>query len=505
MTGGPLPEIVGSAQKATDDVIIGEVLPADLIKVLFIAAPMRGHAVPLMRLAAWFARNPRYEAHVWLGGSWTSMAPEGAILHSDLGVENVESWAAAMDGMFGDLSACKDWYDSMAGMLEGFCRQDVVDAMGSILAGAAQLIRRVRPQLVVADGGLQLDGQLPGLCASHCGAAFVAVSCPGRPEAYERSAILLAFLAKHGKRLQRSLEASKPVLDAFKAEVSREVGPELAKKERTWPIILPGCRALVSQKPSSRQTFVGPFLEAPVPRDAQGRRQRRRESLTAAPSELVRWMTDEACPDPIVYVAFGTLARVSEGMAARFVEGLRGGSWRVLWSMPEAQRACLPPEARESTQRWRLEAFVPQTEVLGYEGVRCFVSHCGQNSTHEALSFGVPMVCVPFYCDQFEWAAAVCKYRRAGVQLNKLKASPANVRAAVSRVLGTEAFRAAAMACADDLLRDAKTLPASKGFEEDAGLSAGVNRAAAVCVEALSRGPLPEPAKPAQCCACAVQ
>ena len=69
----------------------------------------------------------------------------------------------------------------------------------------------------------------------------------------------------------------------------------------------------------------------------------------------------------------------------------------------------MPAAAREGTADWRVEPFVPQRAVLAHAAVRGFVSHCGANSTHEAIASGVPMLCVPFFCDQYEWAASVVK------------------------------------------------------------------------------------------------
>merc|ERR1711963_1337039 len=131
------------------------------------------------------------------------------------------------------------------------------------------------------------------------------------------------------------------------------------------------------------------------PRDSAGRRQRRRCSLVDVPrSELLDWLLDSVSDEPIVYVALGTLVFINDDIARRLAEGLQDGPWRVPWSLPEAQQATLPERMRAQTAKWRLEHFVPQTLVLGYEGVRCFVSHCGQNSMHEALAVSVPMVCM---------------------------------------------------------------------------------------------------------------
>ncbi|CAN1789103.1 Flavonol 7-O-beta-glucosyltransferase UGT74F1 [Linum perenne] len=43
----------------------------------------------------------------------------------------------------------------------------------------------------------------------------------------------------------------------------------------------------------------------------------------------------------------------------------------------------------------------PQLQVLASGKVGCFITHCGWNSTLEALSLGVPMVAMPQCGDQF--------------------------------------------------------------------------------------------------------
>mmetsp|Transcript_85547 Transcript_85547/g.276040 ORF Transcript_85547/g.276040 Transcript_85547/m.276040 type:complete len:116 (+) Transcript_85547:1092-1439(+) len=63
------------------------------------------------------------------------------------------------------------------------------------------------------------------------------------------------------------------------------------------------------------------------------------------------------------------------------------------------------------------------------------------------------MVCLPFYCDQYEWAASVCKYRKAGVMLDKVKSTEAQITAAVQRALTDESLRARALSCRDDIVR----------------------------------------------------
>lgn len=44
--------------------------------------------------------------------------------------------------------------------------------------------------------------------------------------------------------------------------------------------------------------------------------------------------------------------------------------------------------------------WVPQLEVLAHDSIGCFVTHCGWNSTLEALCLGVPLVGMPQWTDQ---------------------------------------------------------------------------------------------------------
>ena len=81
---------------------------------------------------------------------------------------------------------------------------------------------------------------------------------------------------------------------------------------------------------------------------------------------------------------------------------------------------------------------VPQTAVLAHTDV--FVTHAGANSMHEALSYGVPLVCTPHFGDQPQNAARVVA-EGAGVLMPTGAISAARVTAEVERVSG-EAFRA---------------------------------------------------------------
>merc|ERR1712048_1072338 len=95
--------------------------------------------------------------------------------------------------------------------------------------------------------------------------------------------------------------------------------------------------------------------------------------------------------------------------------GLLGDRWRVLWSLPEAQQKLLAASGRTyDSSKVRIESFVRQRAVLAHPAVRLFLTHGGQSSANEGLAAGLPLVCMPLFCDQYEVAEAV---QRHGVGL----------------------------------------------------------------------------------------
>jgi len=51
-----------------------------------------------------------------------------------------------------------------------------------------------------------------------------------------------------------------------------------------------------------------------------------------------------------------------------------------------------------------------QRAVLGHPAVCLFLTHGGQSSVNEGLAAGVPLVCLPLFCDQYEMAEAVFRH-----------------------------------------------------------------------------------------------
>jgi len=80
---------------------------------------------------------------------------------------------------------------------------------------------------------------------------------------------------------------------------------------------------------------------------------------------------------------------------------LRMSNRCFLWIVRASEEVKLPKSfVEETSEKGLVVRWCSQLEVLAHEAVGCFVTHCGWNSTLEALSFGVPMVAVPQWSDQ---------------------------------------------------------------------------------------------------------
>jgi len=114
----------------------------------------------------------------------------------------------------------------------------------------------------------------------------------------------------------------------------------------------------------------------------------------------MNWLN--GCPkESVVYVSFGSMAALEVEQMEEIAWGLRMSNKYFLWVVRELEEAKLPKNFVEETSKKGLVVrWCPQLEVLTHEAVGCFVTHCGWNSTLEALSFGVPMVAVPHWSDQ---------------------------------------------------------------------------------------------------------
>ena len=171
----------------------------------------------------------------------------------------------------------------------------------------------------------------------------------------------------------------------------------------------------------------------------------------AAPALVRRWLESAAKDGPgVVVVSLGRMPRVEGWQAHALVRGLQPdkagneSAWRVLWALDEDRRDSLP---RELPDEFRVRGRLPLLATIAQPEVKVVVSHCGAGAAMEALAFGKPLLCVPFFGDQRDVARRVAD-AAAGLYIEPRRLTEERVREAVSTVAGETYKRAAAAAAA---------------------------------------------------------
>ncbi|CAL9767327.1 unnamed protein product [Musa acuminata subsp. burmannicoides] len=124
----------------------------------------------------------------------------------------------------------------------------------------------------------------------------------------------------------------------------------------------------------------------------------------------------------VIYVSFGSIASHSASHLIEIGLGLEASKRPFVWVIREKEMR--PEVARflsegfeERTKGLILRGWSPQVMILSHPSVGGFMTHCGWNSTLEAVSVGVPMITWPHFFDQFLNERLVVEVLRIGVAL----------------------------------------------------------------------------------------
>ncbi|XP_026656989.1 translation initiation factor IF-2-like [Phoenix dactylifera] len=182
---------------------------------------------------------------------------------------------------------------------------------------------------------------------------------------------------------------------------------------------------------------VGPLLPAAfwsaagsLVHDAEVRPQRGDSSVSER--DVLEWL-DSKPPGSVIYVSFGSIGAPSDAELAELGAGLEESNRPFIWAIqPNAMQhdpaglpvqtdgSFLEPEGLASRVGGRglvIRGWAPQLLILSHGATGGFVTHCGWNSTVEALGCGVPMLTWPLHGDQFHNARLVTRRLRAGIAL----------------------------------------------------------------------------------------
>lgn len=174
------------------------------------------------------------------------------------------------------------------------------------------------------------------------------------------------------------------------------------------------------------------------------------------------WL-DSKEPNSVVYISFGSLARLPPAQLVEIAHGLEASAHNFIWVVGKIFR-CAQNEGRVGDdENWiplgfeermmemkrgiLIRGWAPQILMLEHGAVGGFMSHCGWNSTLESVSAGVPMMTWPLSAEQFYNEKLITDVLGIGVQVGSKEWVSWNaereelvgrekVEAVVSRVMG---------------------------------------------------------------------
>ena len=139
--------------------------------------------------------------------------------------------------------------------------------------------------------------------------------------------------------------------------------------------------------------------------------------------DCIEWL-DSKPPSSIVYVSFGSVVYLKQDQVDEIAYGLLNSGVQFLWVMkPPHKDAGLEllvlPEGflEKAGDKGKVVQWSPQEQVLAHPSVACFVTHCGWNSSMEALSSGMPVVAFPQWGDQVTDAKYLVDVFKVGVRM----------------------------------------------------------------------------------------
>ncbi|KAK7337136.1 hypothetical protein VNO77_17696 [Canavalia gladiata] len=141
-------------------------------------------------------------------------------------------------------------------------------------------------------------------------------------------------------------------------------------------------------------------------------------------SQYLKWL-DCQKPRSVIYVCLGSLCNLTAPQLIELGLALEASKRPFIWvirggSHSEALEKWIKEdgfEERTKGQSLLIRGWAPQILILSHPALGGFLTHCGWNSTLEAICAGVPMLTWPLFADQFLNESLVVQVLKVGVKV----------------------------------------------------------------------------------------
>ena len=138
----------------------------------------------------------------------------------------------------------------------------------------------------------------------------------------------------------------------------------------------------------------------------------------------LEWL-DLQQPKSVVYACLGSLCNLTTSQLIELALAMEATNKPFIWVIRDGKNLhelenWIEEEGFEERNKDKgliIRGWAPQVLILSHPAVGGFVTHCGWNSTLEAITAGMPMITWPLFADQFLNEKLVTHVLKVGVSL----------------------------------------------------------------------------------------
>lgn len=133
--------------------------------------------------------------------------------------------------------------------------------------------------------------------------------------------------------------------------------------------------------------------------------------------EYLKWL-DSQPKGSVLYISLGSFLSVSSAQLDEIVSGVKNSGARYLW-VARGDASKIVKEYDGCGDYGFVVPWCDQLRVLSHGSIGGFLTHCGWNSTMEAIFSGVPMLTFPIFWDQIPNSKRIVDDWKIGYRVKK--------------------------------------------------------------------------------------